>query len=138
MGRPCEHKHIELAANSILRASDSPRLVSRSWKTPRKVDLLTGKLAIEELFKKWQAELDKVRPDGERIVQQFETILVGDAMTQNPEEECRVEALQAKEAESLRKKRSIRKGLKSVARKGKPKKPKKWLKNKLEQRNWPL
>jgi hypothetical protein len=31
MGRPCEHKHIELAANSILWASDSPQLVSRSW-----------------------------------------------------------------------------------------------------------
>src|SRR5271155_3681519 len=30
-GRPCEHKHIEAAANSILRASDSPRLVSRGW-----------------------------------------------------------------------------------------------------------
>src|ERR1017187_992001 len=27
MGRPCEHKHIELAANSILRAFDSPHLV---------------------------------------------------------------------------------------------------------------
>jgi hypothetical protein len=26
----CEHKHIELAANSILRASDSPRTVSKS------------------------------------------------------------------------------------------------------------
>jgi len=33
MGRPCEHKHIELAANSLLRASDSLRLVSRSWTT---------------------------------------------------------------------------------------------------------
>jgi hypothetical protein len=30
MGRPCEHKHIEVAANSILQASDSPQLVSRS------------------------------------------------------------------------------------------------------------
>jgi hypothetical protein len=33
IGRPCEHKHIELATNSILRASDSLRLVSRSWIT---------------------------------------------------------------------------------------------------------
>ena len=33
LGRPCEHKHIELAANSLLRASDSLRLVSRSWTT---------------------------------------------------------------------------------------------------------
>jgi Tc5 transposase DNA-binding domain len=31
--RLCEHKHIELAANSILRASDSLQLVSRSWTT---------------------------------------------------------------------------------------------------------
>jgi hypothetical protein len=31
MGRPCEHKHIEAAANSILQASDSPQLVSRCW-----------------------------------------------------------------------------------------------------------
>jgi hypothetical protein len=31
MGCLCEHKHIELAANSILRASNSLQLVSRSW-----------------------------------------------------------------------------------------------------------
>src|ERR1700734_1871975 len=33
MGRPCEHKHIEMAANSILQASDSPHLVSTPWTT---------------------------------------------------------------------------------------------------------
>jgi hypothetical protein len=33
-----------------------------------KLNLLTGKLAIDELFKKRQAELDKVRPNGERVV----------------------------------------------------------------------
>ena len=31
LGRPCKHKHIELAANSILRASDSPNIVSWAW-----------------------------------------------------------------------------------------------------------
>jgi hypothetical protein len=44
-----------------------------------KVNLLTRKLAIEELFKRRQAKLDKVQLDGERIVQQFKTILVSDA-----------------------------------------------------------
>jgi hypothetical protein len=48
-------------------------------KKARKVNLLTSKLAIEELFKRQQAKLDKVQPDGERIVQQFKTILVGNA-----------------------------------------------------------
>jgi hypothetical protein len=33
LGRPYEHKYIELAANSILRTSDSLRLVSKSWTT---------------------------------------------------------------------------------------------------------
>ena len=140
MGRPCEHKHIELVENSILRASDSPWLFSRSWKTPRKVNLLTGKLAIEELFKKWQAELNKVRPDGERIVQQFETISVGDArlrtMTQNLEEECRVEALQAKKADSLRKK-EYQEGVQKRREEMEVKKPKRQRKNTIEQRDWP-
>jgi archaellum biogenesis protein FlaJ (TadC family) len=44
-----------------------------------KVNLLTSKLAIKELFKRRQAELNKVRLDRERVVQQFGTILVGDA-----------------------------------------------------------
>jgi len=80
-----------------------------------KITTLNGKLAIEELFKKRQAKLDKARPDGERIVQQFGTILVGDARlrtaTRNLEEERRVDALAAKKAESLRKKREYREGV---------------------------
>jgi hypothetical protein len=44
-----------------------------------KVNLLTRKLVIKELFKQQQAELDKARLDGEQVVQQFKTILVGDA-----------------------------------------------------------
>jgi Skp family chaperone for outer membrane proteins len=90
------------------------KLIAKREKA-HKVNLLTGKLAIEELFKRRQAELDKVRPDGERIVQQYGTILVGDArlrtMTRNLEEERRVDALQAKKAESLRKKREYREGV---------------------------
>src|SRR5216117_2276409 len=31
LGRPCKHKHIELAANSILQASGGPNTVSRAW-----------------------------------------------------------------------------------------------------------
>ena len=31
LGQPCDHKHIELAANSLLRASDDMRTVSRAW-----------------------------------------------------------------------------------------------------------
>ena len=90
------------------------KLIAKREKA-HKVNLLTGKLAIEELFKRRQAELDKARLDGERIVQQFGTILVGDArlrtMTQNLDEERRVDALQAKKAESLRKKREYREGV---------------------------
>ena len=60
-------------------------------------------------------ELDINHPNGKRTVQQFGTILVGDArlrtMTRNLEEERRVEAIQAKKAESLRKKREYREGV---------------------------
>jgi hypothetical protein len=80
-----------------------------------KTMLLSGKLAIEELFKKRQAELDKNQPNGERVVVQYGTILVGDArlrtMTRNLEEERRVEAIEAKKAESRRKKREYREGV---------------------------
>ena len=90
------------------------KLIAKREKT-HKVNLLTGKLAIKELFKRWQAKLNRARLDGERIVQQFGTILVGDArlrtMTRNLEEERRVDALQAKKAESLRKKREYREGV---------------------------
>jgi hypothetical protein len=80
-----------------------------------KIMLLSGKLAIEELYKKRQAELDKNHPNGERVVVQYGTILVGDArlqtMTRNLEEERRVEAIEAKKAESRRKKREYREGV---------------------------
>ena len=90
------------------------KLISKREKA-HKTMLLSGKLAIEELFKKRQAELDKNQPNGERVVQPYGTILVGDArlrtMTRNLEEEARVEAIQAKKAESLRKKREYREGV---------------------------
>jgi hypothetical protein len=57
------------------------KLIAKQEKA-HKVNLLNGKLAIEELFKRQQVELNKARPDRERIVQQFETILVGDARLQ--------------------------------------------------------
>jgi hypothetical protein len=33
LGCPCQHKHIELGANSLLLASGSLRTVSKSWTT---------------------------------------------------------------------------------------------------------
>jgi hypothetical protein len=44
------------------------KLIAKQEKA-HKVNLLTGKLAIKELFKRRQAELDKAHLDGERIVQ---------------------------------------------------------------------
>jgi hypothetical protein len=90
------------------------RLVAKREKANKTIQL-NGKLAIKELFKRRQAELDKIQPNGERIVQQFGTILVGDArlrtMTRDLEEERKIEALAAKKAESLRKKREYREGV---------------------------
>jgi hypothetical protein len=54
------------------------KLIAKREKA-HKVNLLTRKLAIKELFIRRQAELDKARPNGERVVQQFGIILVGDA-----------------------------------------------------------
>jgi len=97
------------------------KLISKREKA-HKTMLLSGKLAIEELFKKRQAELDKNQPNGERVVQPYGTILVGDArlrtMTRNLEEEARVEAIQAKKAELLRKKERVQ-GRSCKAQKGK-------------------
>jgi hypothetical protein len=90
------------------------KLIAKREKANKTIQL-NGKLAIEELFKRRQAELDKIQPNGERIVQQFETILVGDArlrtMTRDLEEERKIDALAAKKAESLRKKREYKEGV---------------------------
>lgn len=94
-----------------------------------KVNLLTGKLAIEELFKRRQAELDKVRPDRERIVQQFGTILVSNTrlrtITRNLEKEYRIEVLQAKKAVLLHKKKEYQERVKKYCKEKKAKKAKK-------------
>ena len=80
-----------------------------------KLNLLTGKLAIEELFKKQQAELNIVCPNGERVVQQYRTICVGYARLQiaarDLEEKRTIEAIQSGKGESLRKKREYREGV---------------------------
>ncbi len=90
------------------------RLIAKREKAYKTI-VLSGKLAIEELFKKRQAELDKQQPNGERVVQQFGTILVGDArlktIARNLEEEAKIEAIQARKAESLRKKREYKEGV---------------------------
>ena len=54
------------------------RLIEKREKASKTLKL-SGQLAIKELYKKKQVELDKTRPNGERHVQQFGTILVGDA-----------------------------------------------------------
>jgi hypothetical protein len=90
------------------------KLIAKRKKANKTIQL-NGKLAIEELFKRRQVELNKIQPNGERIVQQFRTILVGDArlctITRDLEEKAKIEALAVKKAESLRKKREYREGV---------------------------
>ena len=101
--------------------------------------LLSGKLAIEELYKKRQAELDKNQPNREWVVVQYGTILVGDArlrtMTRNLEEERRVEAIEAKKAESRRKKREYREGVAQRKEEREAKKAEKWPRNRPRRQN---
>jgi hypothetical protein len=78
---------------------------------------LSGQLAIEELYKKRQQELDKIRPNGERYIQQFGTILVGDArlrtIVRNETEDAVIEALRNKKEASQRKKEEYKAGVES-------------------------
>jgi hypothetical protein len=64
--------------HGMLLSPTTGKLIEKREKAYRTM-LLIGKLAIEELFKKQQAELDKNQQNGEWTVQQFGTILVGDA-----------------------------------------------------------
>ena len=90
------------------------RLIEKREKANQTLNL-SGKLAIEELFKRQQAEQEKVRPRGERHVQQFGTILVGDArlktMARNTAEEARKVALHKKKEDSQRQKREKAEGV---------------------------
>jgi hypothetical protein len=62
-----------------------------------------------------KAELDKIQLNGERIVQQFRTILVSDArlrtITKDLEEEAKIDAIAGRKAESLCKKREYKEGV---------------------------
>jgi DDE superfamily endonuclease len=73
---------------------------------------LSGQLAIEELYKKRQEELDKARLNRDRHIQQFRTILVRDArlraIVRNEAEDAAVEAIHTKKEESQRKKEEYR------------------------------
>jgi len=59
-------------------SSTTARLIEKCEKTS-KILKLSDQLAIEELYKKKQTELDRTQHNGEQHVQQFGTILVGDA-----------------------------------------------------------
>jgi hypothetical protein len=71
--------------------------------------------------------LDKNQSNGERIVEQFGTILLGDArlrtMVRGPEGEAKIDTIQPRRAESPRKRRVHGKRVRSAERKGKPKRP---------------
>ena len=72
------------------------RVIEKREKASKTLQL-SGQLAIEELYKKRQAELNKNQPKGERHIQQFGTILVGDArlraIVRNKHEEAEIESI---------------------------------------------
>src|SRR5437773_6507772 len=72
------------------------RLIEKHEKTSR-ILKLSDQLAIEELYKKKQTELNKTQHNDEQHVQQFGTILVEDArlrtMIQNEEEKTQIETI---------------------------------------------
>ena len=92
------------------------RLIEKREKASRTLKL-SDQLAIEELYKKKQAELDRTQHNGERHVQQFGTILVGDArlrtLVQNEEEKAQIEAIRVRKKESKRKKQEYTDGVAS-------------------------
>jgi len=79
------------------------RVIEKREKASKTLQL-SGQLAIEELYKKRQAELDKNRPKSERHIQQFRTILVGDArlraIVRNEHEEAEIEHVRVQKEES--------------------------------------
>ena len=72
------------------------RLIEKREKASR-ILKLSDQLAIEELYKKKQTELNRTQHNDEQHVQQFDTILVEDArlrtMIQNEEEKAQIEAI---------------------------------------------
>lgn len=95
---------------------------------------LSGQLAIKELYKKRQAELDKNQPKGKQDIQQFRTILVSDArlraIVRNKHEEAEIERIRVQKEESQLKKQlytSVEKGLMLVKQSAQLKKLKRRL-----------
>src|SRR6266487_7104710 len=83
------------------------RLIEKHEKASR-ILKLSDQLAIEELYKKKQAELNRTQYNDEQHVQQFDTILVEDArlrtMIQNEEEKTQIETIHVQKKESKCKK----------------------------------
>ena len=92
------------------------RLIQKREKASKTLKL-SGQLAIEELYKKKQAELNKTQSNDERHIQQFGTILVGDArlraIVRNEEEETQIEGIHVRKEESKRKKQEYIEGVAS-------------------------
>src|SRR5438034_7786007 len=92
------------------------RLIEKHEKASRTLKL-SGQLAIEELYKKKQTELNKTQHNSEQHVQQFGTILVEDArlrtMIQNVEEKAQIETIHVRKEESKRKKQEYADGIAS-------------------------
>lgn len=92
----------------------SSKLILKQDKATR-IKLLNGQLAIEDQFKRRQAEMDKQRTNGDRTVQHFGTIKVGDArlrmMNRNEEEDRQMKAIRERKEESARLKREREEGI---------------------------
>ena len=86
------------------------RLIEKHEKTSR-ILKLSDQLAIEELYKKKQTELNRTQFNDEQHVQQFDTILVENArlrtIVQNEEEKTQIETIHVQKKESKHKKKSI-------------------------------
>ena len=106
-----ERRLAQSITNELILTPTVARVIEKREKAS-KIAKLSGQLAIEELYKKRQAELEKVRPNGERTVQQFGTITVGDArlkvIARNEAEEAAKECIALKKAESQCKKEEYR------------------------------
>src|SRR6266487_1523338 len=72
------------------------RLIEKHEKTSR-ILKLSDQLAIEELYKKKQTELNKTQSNDEQHVQQFDIILIEDArlrtIVQNKEEKTQIKTI---------------------------------------------
>lgn len=108
-------KSLAYSIETELSLSPTVARVIENHEKASKILQLSGQLAIKELYKKRQAESDKNQPKGERHIQQFRTILVGDArlraIVHNEHEEAEIERIRAQKEESLLKKQLYKEGV---------------------------